>query len=200
MTSTSPGASPSITASELPPILSVVGRKNSGKTTLLVHLAAELRRRGLRIATVKHGHHAFSIDHPGTDSWRHLHEGGAEAVLLIGGSRLALVMECPDGEPEPLPAIQHAFGGRGYDLILVEGYKHGPFPKIEIVRSAVHDQPVAASSGGSGDGASTLAIVTDVNCMAAAQRIIPLAGDPVRGSHVIELADLAQAFAARAAG
>ena len=57
---------------ELPPMIGIVGRKNSGKTTLLVAVAAELKRRGLRVASVKHGHHAFEIDHPGRDSWRHV--------------------------------------------------------------------------------------------------------------------------------
>lgn len=174
----------------------MVGRKNSGKTTLLVQLAAELRRRGLRIATVKHGHHNFSIDQPGTDSWRHVHEGGAEAVLLIGGSRLALIIDCPGGEPEPLSAIQHAFGGRGYDLILVEGYKQGPFPKIEILRAAVHDQPLASSGSDAASSAPTLAIVTDVADLALTHRIIPLAAEDGQGSHISKTADLAQAFAA----
>ena len=77
---------------ELPPMIGIVGRKNSGKTTLLVAVAAELKRRGLRVASVKHGHHEFEIDHPGRDSWRHVHEGEVEAVLFLSSGKLAMVM------------------------------------------------------------------------------------------------------------
>ncbi|MFW6079337.1 MAG: molybdopterin-guanine dinucleotide biosynthesis protein B, partial [Gemmatimonadota bacterium] len=125
-----------------PPAVSIVGRKNSGKTTLLVALAAELKRRGRRIATLKHGHPHFEIDRPGSDTWRHKHEGAAEAVLMASSAKLALIADVVDGEPDPRELIAWAFGGRGCDLVLIEGYKHGPFPKVEVFRRAEHDGPI----------------------------------------------------------
>src|SRR3712207_6310297 len=115
---------------DVPPVLSIVGKKNSGKTTLTVALAAELRRRGHRIATIKHGHHAFETDQPGRDSWRHFNEGQAEATIMAGTGKIALVMRT-DGEPDPEQLVREFYAGRGYDLVLIEGYKHGPFRKIE---------------------------------------------------------------------
>ena len=63
-------------------ILSIIGRKNAGKTTLTVALARELARRGERVMTIKHGHHPADVDREGSDSWRHFREGPAERVLL----------------------------------------------------------------------------------------------------------------------
>jgi molybdopterin-guanine dinucleotide biosynthesis protein MobB len=88
----------SVTAGTMPPAVSVVGRKNSGKTTLLVALAAELQRRGLRVASIKHSHHDFEVDQPGKDSRRHFHEGGVEAVLVASSSTIALVVRGTDAE------------------------------------------------------------------------------------------------------
>ena len=63
-------------------ILSIIGRKNAGKTTFAVALTSELARRGRRVMTIKHGHHPADVDRKGSDSWRHFHEGRAERVLL----------------------------------------------------------------------------------------------------------------------
>src|SRR5215212_6297503 len=87
-----------MSAPEIPPAVCIVGRKNSGKTTLTVALAAELGRRGRRVATIKHGHHAFETDEPGRDSWRHFNEGRAEATIMAGTGKIALVMRI-DGAP-----------------------------------------------------------------------------------------------------
>lgn len=171
---------------ELPPILSIVGRKNSGKTTLLVALAAELRRRGYRLASLKHGHHAFEIDRPGTDSWRHVHEGEVEAVTLVASGRLALISRT-DGDPDPRELIRRFYAGLGYDLVLVEGYKHGPFPKLEIHRSAVHDRPIFDPETPSSAG--FLALITDRPDPDLSCPTILL--DPA-GSHVSEVADLVE--------
>lgn len=169
-----------------PPAISVVGRKNSGKTTLLVALAAELGRRGLRVATVKHGHHAMEIDQPGRDSWRHFHEGNAEATLLVSGARVALVAREPE-EPDPAELIERFFSGRGYDVVLVEGYKHGPFPKVEIFRRAVHDEPIHRLDA---PDPLLLAVVTDVPDLPAACTRITL--DAAGDTHVHNVADLVE--------
>lgn len=178
-------------ADELPPVVSVVGRKNSGKTTLVVALAAELKRRGRRVATLKHGHHDFEMDQPGRDTWRHFHEGGAEAVVMASATKVALVMRF-DGEPEPDPRdlIARFYGGRGYDLVLVEGYKRGPFPKIEVFRRALHDRPLFAE--GDEDGETFVALVTDDATIAAPGPVIALdAADPA-GAHVGAVADVVE--------
>ena len=74
-----------------PPMVAVIGRKHSGKTTLAVRLAAELHRRGHRVMTIKHGTHTFNIDPATTDTYRHFHEGAAERVAMAAPDKFALV-------------------------------------------------------------------------------------------------------------
>jgi len=178
-----------MTTNDTPPVVSIAGKKNSGKTTLTVALAAELKRRGFRVASVKHGHHDFEIDQPGRDSWRHFHEGGTEAVLIASAGKLALVMRTPAEDPDPVQLIERFFSGRGYDLVLVEGYKFGPFAKVEVFRRTVHDRPVYDASDAVA-AARFLAIVTDEPGFQAAVPVIALDSDLRRGAHVARVADL----------
>jgi len=173
---------------DLPPAVSIVGRKNSGKTTLTVALAAELKRRGRRVATIKHGHHAFETDQPGRDSWRHFNQGQAEATIMAGTGKVALVMRI-DGEPDPGRLIAELYAGRGYQLVLIEGWKHGALPKIEIFRRAVHDRPIYDPDDAEA-AARFVAIVTDDASLRAACEVIPLAAE---GAHAARLADLLEA-------
>lgn len=121
----------------------IAGWKNSGKTTLTEKLVAELSRRGWAVSTVKHAHHAFDIDHPGTDSFRH-REAGAKEVAIVSSNRWALVHELR-GEDEPklgdiLARISPC------DLVLVEGYKAEAHKKIEVRRlDARKREPIGAS-------------------------------------------------------
>ena len=173
-----------------PPAVSIIGRKNSGKTTLTVALVAELKRRGWRVATLKHGHHAFEFDQPGRDSWRHVHEGGAEAVIMVGAGKVGVVMHFADGaEPDPRELIARFYAGRGYDIVLVEGYKTGLFPKVEVFRRAVHDRPVHDPTDAE-TAALFLAVVTDDPELRTACPVIPLDADDPRGTHVGRVADL----------
>ena len=115
------------------PVIGIAGWKKSGKTTLTIRLVEEFARRGLRVATVKHAHHNFQIDDKETDSARH-RRAGAREVAVVSAERVALVREL-DGGPEPdfvdvLHMLQPA------DLIIVEGYKSAPIPKIEARRTA----------------------------------------------------------------
>lgn len=115
------------------PIIGVAGWKKSGKTTLTTRLVEAFARRGLKVATVKHAHHAFQIDDAETDSARH-RRAGAEQVAIVSGARWAIVTELA-GAPEPnfeevIAALDPA------DLIIVEGYKTAPIPKIEARRTA----------------------------------------------------------------
>ncbi len=181
-----------MTKRELPPVVSFVGRKNSGKTTLVVAVAAELKRRGLRVATLKHGHHAFEFDEPGRDSWRHFHEGGAEATIMLGGDRLGLVMRL-DGAPDPAEIVARFFAGAGYDVVLVEGLKHGPFPKVEVFRRALHTDADPLVTSVEADAQRLfLAVVTDDSAVAVPSRVLPLDPAGPQGAHVAAVADLVQ--------
>lgn len=106
-------------------IFGLVGRSGCGKTTLMERLLPILRARGLTVSTVKHAHHGFDIDRPGKDSWRH-REAGAEEVLLVSGTRWALLHEVRDTtEPlleDLLPRLAPV------DLVLVEGFHSHRFP------------------------------------------------------------------------
>jgi molybdopterin-guanine dinucleotide biosynthesis protein B len=113
------------------PVIGIAGWKKSGKTTLTVRLVEEFTRRGLAVATVKHAHHSFRIDDADTDSARH-RRAGAGQVAIVSSRRWALVRELAD-EPEPdfADVVQML---EPCDLIIVEGYKSAPIPKIEARR------------------------------------------------------------------
>ncbi|MBS0549784.1 MAG: molybdopterin-guanine dinucleotide biosynthesis protein B [Proteobacteria bacterium] len=109
-----------------PFVFGVTGWKNAGKTTLTERLVAEFARRGWKVATIKHAHHAVDIDQPGTDSFRH-RAAGATEVALVGGQRYAIMRE--QVEPtlaEVLARLAPA------DIVLIEGYKREAHPKIEV--------------------------------------------------------------------
>jgi molybdopterin-guanine dinucleotide biosynthesis protein MobB len=116
-------------ASQLPPIVCVVGFSGSGKTTLLVRLIAALKERGLRVGTIKHDAHSFEIDHAGKDSWRHKH-AGASTAIITSRSQIAVVKDVQqDHSPEELlPLFTHT------DIVLAEGFKQARLPKIEVYR------------------------------------------------------------------
>lgn len=134
------------------PIVSVVGRTDSGKTTLIERLIPALGQYGCRVATIKHHHHGdFEADHPGKDSWRHA-RAGAVATALAGSQRLA-VFQKVEGRLSP-ELIAGLFVQRP-DLVLTEGFKEAPFPKIEVVRAARGGEPLCGPSDG------LVALVTD---------------------------------------
>ena len=124
-----------------PRIFGIAGWKNSGKTGLTVRLVTELTQRGYTVSTVKHAHHDFDIDKVGADSFRH-REAGAHEVTIVSGTRYAIMHELR-GAPEP------SFAGISArlapcDLVLVEGYKREPIPKIEARRlNAARRDPLA---------------------------------------------------------
>jgi molybdopterin-guanine dinucleotide biosynthesis adapter protein len=115
------------------PVIGVAGWKNSGKTTLTCRLVAELTRRGLRVATIKHAHHAFTIDDGETDSARH-RRAGAGQVAIVSAARVAIITELTEqSEPSVEEIIARLIP---CDLIIVEGYKRANLPKIEVRRVA----------------------------------------------------------------
>lgn len=119
-------------------IISIIGRKDTGKTTLLVALAQEFKRRKKQVMTIKHASHPASLDERGTDSWRHYHEGGVNRVLLATPEMRVLIERTPDEDGALTLAREYLSGA---DIILVEGFKDAPIPKIEVFRRAVADQP-----------------------------------------------------------
>ena len=119
------------------PVFGITGWKNAGKTTLTERLVAEFVRRGWKVATVKHAHHAADIDYPGTDSFRHRAAGATEVALVTAG-RFAIVRE----QEEPSLAEVMARLAPA-DLVLVEGFKTAAHPKIEV--RADDSQPMASA-------------------------------------------------------
>lgn len=111
------------------PIIGIIGWKNAGKTTLTTRLVTELVRRGYRVATIKHTHHAFDLDARESDTARH-RQAGAATTALVGAERWA-VMHDLRGAMEPRLETVVAALGR-HDVIIVEGYKRAPIPKIEV--------------------------------------------------------------------
>lgn len=114
-------------------IFGIAGHSGMGKTTLLERLVPEIASRGLVVSLIKHSHKNIDIDRPGKDSYR-LRESGCKEVLLMGNDRWALMHELR-GTPEPsldclLDRMQHC------DLVLIEGFKSGNFPKLEVWRAA----------------------------------------------------------------
>jgi len=115
-------------------VFGIAGFKNAGKTTLVVDLIKEFKSRGIRVATVKHAHHDFDIDHPGKDSHQH-RSAGAEEVIVVSARRWAHIKEL---ESSPEPDLEEILSRLGdVDLALVEGYKHGGHPKIELLRAGI---------------------------------------------------------------
>jgi molybdopterin-guanine dinucleotide biosynthesis protein B len=112
-----------------PPIVSIVGSSGTGKTTLIEKLIPELTKRGYRVGTIKHNVHAFEIDQPGKDSWRHK-KAGASGTVISSPNRIGLVMDVAyDYDPEELATLL-----TGMDIILTEGYKSHNMPKLEVFR------------------------------------------------------------------
>ena len=115
-------------------IFGIAGYSGSGKTTLIEKLIPLFTARGVKVSLIKHAHHTFDVDQPGKDSYRHRHAGCSE-VLVTSSRRWALMHELR-GAPEPAlqELIRHI---APCDLLLVEGYKREPIPKLEVYRSMV---------------------------------------------------------------
>lgn len=120
------------------PVISIVGFSKSGKTTFITKLIQELSSRGYNVGTIKHDVHGFEIDHPGKDSWHHS-QAGAKEVILSSPKRVAVLRETK-GETD-VEKLAASFS-EDIDLVLTEGYKKGPYPKIEIHRKET-EKPLA---------------------------------------------------------
>ena len=137
-------------------ILSIIGRKNAGKTTLAVALANELVRRRHRVMTIKHGHHPADADRRGSDTWRHFHEGHAERVLIASPDLRVLFERSPDTY-DPIGLARQYM--QGAEIVLAEGYKAAPLPKIEVYRRAIAPEPLYDPGAPNAD--QWVAVITD---------------------------------------
>jgi molybdopterin-guanine dinucleotide biosynthesis protein B len=131
-------------------IICIVGRSQTGKTTLIEKLIPVLKDRGYKIGTIKHSHHIFDFDKTGKDSWRH-RDAGAETVILASPGKIAMIKNDHAGT---LDSLQHFFAD--LDLLITEGYKGALKPKIEVVRAARHQEALLA------EDPNLVAIATDV--------------------------------------
>lgn len=115
-----------------PPVVSIVARSGTGKTTLLEKLIIELKQRGYRVGVIKHDAHRFDIDHKGKDSWR-LTQAGADTMLITSPNKLAMVKQYTE-EQEPSLVETVACYCTDVDIVLTEGFKKSTMPKIEVHR------------------------------------------------------------------
>lgn len=113
------------------PVVSIVAKSGTGKTTLLVKLITEMKKRGFRVGAIKHDAHSFSIDHEGKDSWR-LTAAGADTMLITSPEKIAMVRRNPG--PEPVLDETIATYCNDLDIVLTEGFKRSSMPKIEVHR------------------------------------------------------------------
>ena len=132
------------------PIVSFIGRSNSGKTTLIERVIPELVRVGYRVATVKHAGHGFDLDTEGKDSWRHKRAGASSVIVVSKGS---LAMFTDVSEQLKVEEVRDRFLDGSYDLIIAEGWKSEGYPKIVVVRDQLGE--ISYSSDG------LLAVVSD---------------------------------------
>jgi molybdopterin-guanine dinucleotide biosynthesis adapter protein len=121
-----------------PPVISIVSKKKSGKTTLIEKLIPELMRRGYQVGTLKHDTHGFSMDHEGKDTWRHK-RAGARTIAISSPWQISIIMDV-DQEMSIDTIADNYF--RNVDIIITEGYGKAGKPQIEVFRSDVHATPL----------------------------------------------------------
>jgi molybdopterin-guanine dinucleotide biosynthesis protein B len=170
-------------------LIGFAGWSGAGKTTLVVRLIPELNRRGLSVSTIKHAHHNFDLDQPGKDSYEH-RAAGAEEVLVASANRVALMRELR-GAPEPSLAELFRLL-KPVDLVLVEGFKRDPLPKIEVFRAAngkpplyPDDRNIVALIGDAVEPSSRLPHASIDDIAAAADLVL---------AHALPLAEVLAAF------
>jgi molybdopterin-guanine dinucleotide biosynthesis adapter protein len=158
-------------------IIGITGWSGAGKTALILRLIPLFKTKGLTVSTLKHAHHAFDVDTPGKDSYEHRQAGAAE-VLIASGKRFALMHELRDAPEPPLEALLGKLSA--VDLVLVEGYKRAPHPKIEVYRAANAKPPLHPGN------ASIVAIASDTPFPDAGRPVLSI--DDVEGIAAIALA------------
>ncbi|MBL4712350.1 MAG: molybdopterin-guanine dinucleotide biosynthesis protein B, partial [Gammaproteobacteria bacterium] len=138
------------------PVLGFAAYSGTGKTTLLVKLLPLMKLQGLRVAMIKQTHHDFDIDKPGKDSFK-LRKAGADQVLLASDKRCVLMTEYEERVDPDLISLVEKLDLENIDLIMVEGFKHSPYAKIELHRAATGKKLIHPEDD------SVIAIASDVN-------------------------------------
>ena len=146
-------------------VIGLAGWSGAGKTTLLARLIPELVGRGRRVATLKHAHHAFDVDHPGKDSYVH-RQSGASEVIVSSSRRWVQIHEVGEGGEAPLPDLLRRLSP--CDLVIVEGFKREAHPKLEVHRTANGRPPLHP------DDPRIVGIASDTAFPAAAVPVVPL--------------------------
>lgn len=146
-------------------ILGLAGWSGSGKTTLVTRLLPILTSLGLTVSTVKHAHHRFDVDQPGKDSWRH-RQAGATEVMISSEKRWALMHEHHDAAEATLEQLVRHM--TPVDLLLVEGFKHGLYPKLEVYRPSLA-KPLLCR-----DDSHIVAVASDAPVSGLAVPLLPL--------------------------
>jgi molybdopterin-guanine dinucleotide biosynthesis protein MobB len=162
-------------------VFGVVGWKNAGKTSLMVRLVTFFTERGIAVSTVKHAHHGFDVDKPGKDSFLH-REAGASEVLVASANRFALMHELRGAAEPELPDLLARLSP--VPLVLVEGFKSHPHPKIEVYREGGQSPLVAE-----GDP-TVVAVATDVPDLAIDRLVLPLDDTDAIGAFIAETVGL----------
>jgi molybdopterin-guanine dinucleotide biosynthesis adapter protein len=160
-------------------VIGLAGWSGSGKTTLLARLIPLLTGGGLRVSTIKHAHHNFDVDKPGKDSWIH-RQAGASEVLVVSDARWALMHELRGAEEPSLTELLAKLSE--CDLVIVEGFKREPIPKIEIWRAEV-GKPLLHPE----DPAIVL-MASDDPCPQARVPVLPLSDLPALATAVLSAA------------
>lgn len=135
-------------------VFGITGWKNSGKTSLVVKLIENLSYRGFKISTLKHAHHHFDIDKPGTDSYQH-RDAGAQEVLIASGNRWALMHELIAEQEATMDSLLSRMAP--VDLVIIEGYKLGQHPKLQVIRAANNTDALPESAS------NLVAVVSDAD-------------------------------------
>lgn len=135
----------------MPPVVCIVGRSNVGKTTLVTKLVSEFKKRGYRVATLKHSPRGFELDQAEKDSWRHI-KSGSDVVVISSARQLAMLR--PQDHDASLEEILDLIG-ENFDVVLAEGFKKANAPKIEVSRKGANADPMCYPE-------QLIAIVTDL--------------------------------------
>jgi molybdopterin-guanine dinucleotide biosynthesis protein B len=165
-----------------PRLFGIAGYKNSGKTTLIVDLVRDLVARGWRVGTIKHAHHDFDIDHPGKDSFLH-RAAGATEVVVASARRVAHIRELTGSDEPSLAELVQQM--RHVDLLLVEGWKSGSHPRLELRRAAAPATVIAGVAPG------ILAIVSDAPLADEALPVLLRGNVPVIADFILASVGLA---------
>jgi molybdopterin-guanine dinucleotide biosynthesis protein B len=157
------------------PVVGFVAPSGMGKTTLVRRVVAVLDGRGLRVGYLKHAHHRFDLDVPGKDSFE-VREAGARQTLLASKARWALQVQNPvQGEDPDLDRMLSRFELDSLDLVLVEGFKHADYPKIEVHRPTAGEAPLYPADP------CIIAVATDAPLVVAPPRVLL----PINGPEVV---------------